>query len=142
YKAGIDILNVNLLDASFPKEVVDAARDVQAARADQERARNEAEAYKNDILPRARGQAERLKQEAEGYKQEVVARAQGEAARFISVYNQYKQAEEVTRKRIYLETMEKIMAGANKVIIDGKSGSVPYLPLTELKRLTDKKEAQ
>lgn len=138
YKAGIDIRNVNLLDASFPAAVVDSARDVQAARADQERARNEAESYKNDILPRARGQAERMKQEAEGYKQEVVARAQGDAARFISVYGQYKQAEDVTRKRMYLETMEKIFAGTQKIILDSKSGVVPYLPLPEVK----KKEAE
>jgi len=146
YQAGVDILNVNLLDASFPKAVVDSARDVQAARADQERARNEAEAYKNDIIPRARGQAERMKQEAEGYKQEVVARSQGEAARFNAIYTQYKQAEEVTRKRIYLETMEKIMANANKIVLDSKTGTVPYLPLNDLKtndlkKNTDKKEA-
>ena len=134
YKAGIDIRNVNLLDASFPSAVVDSARDVQAARADQERARNEAESYKNDILPRARGQAERMKQEAEGYKQEVVARAQGDAARFISVYGQYKQAQDVTRKRMYLETMEKIFAGTQKIILDSKSGVVPYLPLPEIKK--------
>ena len=134
YKAGIDIRNVNLLDASFPSAVVDSARDVQAARADQERARNEAESYKNDILPRARGQAERMKQEAEGYKQEVVAKAQGDAARFISVYGQYKQAQDVTRKRMYLETMEKIFAGTQKIILDSKSGVVPYLPLPEIKK--------
>ncbi|MEI6730385.1 MAG: FtsH protease activity modulator HflK [Pseudomonadota bacterium] len=141
YKAGIEIRNVNLLDASFPGAVVDAARDVQAARADQERARNEAEAYKNDILPRARGQAERMKQEAEGYKQEVVAKAQGDAARFISVYDQYKQAQEVTKKRMYLETMEKILIGADKTIIDNKTGVVPYLPLSEIKPSAgDKKE--
>ncbi len=133
YKAGIQILQVNLLDASFPQAVVDAARDVQAARADQERARNEAEAYSNDILPRARGQATRIIQEAEAYKQEVVAKAEGDAARFISVYDQYKQAQDVTRKRIYLETMEKILAGTNKIILDSKSGVVPYLPLPEVK---------
>jgi len=141
YKAGIEIRNVNLLNASFPGAVVDAARDVQAARADQERARNEAEAYKNDILPRARGQAERMKQEAEGYKQEVVAKAQGDAARFISVYNQYKQAQDVTKRRMYLETMEKVLVGADKTIIDNKAGVVPYLPLSEIKPSAgDKKE--
>jgi membrane protease subunit HflK len=129
YKAGVQILQVNLLDASFPQAVVDAARDVQAARADQERARNEAEAYTNDILPRARGQATRMVQEAEAYKQQVVANAEGDAARFTSVYLQYKQAQDITRKRIYLETMEKILAGTTKVIIDSKTGTVPYLPL-------------
>lgn len=143
YKAGIDIINVNLLVASFPKEVVDSARDVQAARADQERARNEAESYSNDIIPRARGQAERIVQEAEGYKQQVVAQAEGEAARFISVYDQYRQAPDVTRKRMYLETMEKVMAGTNKIIMENKSGVMPYLPLPELKtHATDRKDGQ
>lgn len=132
YKGGIQILQVNLIHASFPDAVVDAARDVQAARADQERMRNEAEAYTNDILPRARGQAERLIQDAEGYKKEVVARAEGDAARFTSVYTQYKQAEDVTRKRMYLETMEKILTGMNKMVMDNKSGAVPYLPLSGL----------
>jgi membrane protease subunit HflK len=134
YKAGIQITDVNLLDASFPRAVVDAARDVQAAQADQESARNSAEGYTNDILPRARGKAERTVQEAEAYKQQVVAQAQGAAARFMSVYQQYKQAEDVTRKRIYLETMEKILDGTNKVILDGRGANlVPYLPLPELK---------
>jgi membrane protease subunit HflK len=133
YKAGIEVIEVNLLDASFPQAVVDAARDVQAARADQESARNKAEGYTNDILPKARGKAERTLQEAEAYKQQVVAQAQGAAARFLSVYQQYKQAEDVTRKRIYLETMEKILNGTSKVILDGKTGVVPYLPLPELK---------
>lgn len=144
YKAGIDIINVNMLDASFPKEVVDSARDVQAARADQERARNEAESYSNDIIPRARGQAERTIQEAEGYKQEVVAKAEGDAARFTSVYEQYRQAPDVTRKRIYLETMEKILKDANKVVMDNKSGVLPYLPLSDLKaqKSADKKDGQ
>lgn len=143
YMAGVQILQVNLLDASFPQAVVDAARDVQAARADQERARNEAEAYTNDILPRARGQATRMVQEAEAYKQQVVANAEGDAARFISVYTQYRQAEDVTRKRIYLETMEKILSGTNKVIVDSKTGTVPYLPLPEVRAHgADKTEGQ
>lgn len=133
YKAGIEVLEVNLLDASFPQAVVDAARDVQAARADQQSARNNAEGYTNDILPRARGQAERTIQDAEAYKQQVVAQAEGSAARFTSVYQQYKQAEDITRKRIYFETMEKILEGTNKVILDGKSSVVPYLPLPQLK---------
>mgnify|MGYP003343063529 CR=1 FL=1 len=94
------------------------------------RARNEAEAYSNDILPRARGDAERIVQEAEAYKQEVVARSQGDAQRFLSVYDQYRQAKDVTQKRIYLETMEDILSKVNKVILDQKGGgAVPYLPL-------------
>jgi membrane protease subunit HflK len=149
YKAGIDIINVNMLDASFPKEVVDAARDVQAARADQERMRNEAESYSNYIIPRARGQAEQVVQEAEGYRQEVVAQAQGDAARFTSVYTQYRQAQDITRKRIYLETMEKVMSGTHKVIIDSQPGSVlPYvMPFPgasagNMEKPADKKDGQ
>ncbi len=138
YGSGIQITQIELQKIDPPEAVIASFRDVQAARADQERAKNEAEAYRNDILPRARGEAERILQEAEAYKQEVVARADGEAQRFISVYNEYRQAKEVTKKRIYLETMEKILAGMNKVLIDtaaqGGSGVVPYLPLPELQR--------
>ena len=108
--------------------VVEAVRDVQAARADEERARNEAEAYHNDIIPKARGAAEKMIQDSEAYQQEVVAHAQGDAARFDSVYAQYSKAPDVTKKRIYLETMEKMFGGMNKVIV-GKNGAVPYFPL-------------
>ena len=135
YKAGVEIVSVNLLKADPPSQVIDAFRDVQTARADLETSRNQAEAYRNDIIPKARGEAQQLVLEAEGYKQEVIARAQGEASRFLAVYNQYKQAKDVTRKRIYLETMEEIMKGMNKVIIEGSAanGVQPYLPLSELK---------
>lgn len=145
YKSGIDILTVNMLDSSFPRKVVGAARDVQKARADQERMNNDAQTYKNGILPDAHGLAQRMVQEAQGYKQEVVAKAQGDAARFLAVYSQYKAAEDVTVKRMYLETMEKIMANTNKVIIDGKSGTIPYLPLPAAARFggeADKKGGQ
>ncbi len=145
YKSGIQVLQVNLIRASFPQAVVDAARDVQAARADQERLRNEADAYKNDIIPRARGQAQRMIQDAEGYKSEVVARAEGDAARFVSVYTQYRQAEDITRRRMYLETMEKVLSGMNKMVLDNKTGTTPYLPLPALapaSRNDDKKEAK
>jgi membrane protease subunit HflK len=143
YKSGIQVLQVNLIRASFPLAVVDAARDVQAARADQERLRNEADAYRNDIIPRARGAAQRMVQDAEGYKSEVVAKAEGDAARFVSVYTQYRQAEDVTRKRMYLETMEKILGGMNKMVLDSKTGATPYLPLPALApKADDKKEAQ
>ncbi len=135
YSAGIQIVRMQMLKVDPPAEVIDAFRDVQTARADKERLRNEAEAYRNDIIPRARGQAERMIQEAEAYKQEVVERSKGESSRFLAVYNEYKEAPDVTRKRIYLETMEGIMQGMSKMIItDSKSGSVlPYLPLNELK---------
>ncbi len=138
YDSGILITQVEPQKIDPPEAVIAAFRDVQAARADEERAKNEAEAYSNDIIPRARGEAERILQEAEAYEQEVVARATGEAKRFTLVYNEYRQAKNVTRRRIYLETMEKILAGMNKVLIDssaqGGQGVVPYLPLPELDR--------
>ena len=137
YDSGILVTQVEPQKIDPPDEVIGAFRDVQAARADEERAKNEAEAYRNDIIPRARGEAERINQEAEAYEQEVVARATGEAQRFILVYNEYRQAKNVTRQRIYLETMEKIFAGMNKVLIDtagGSQGVVPYLPLPELNK--------
>ena len=135
YKAGIEIVSVNLLKADPPAQVLDAFRDVQTAPADLETARNQAEAYRNDILPKARGAAQQMVLESEGYKQEVIARAKGEASRFLAVYNEYKVAKDVTRKRIYLETMEDIMKGMNKIIMDPGSanGVQPYLPLSELK---------
>jgi len=137
YGAGVAVRQVKLQKVDPPAQVIDSFRDVQAARADGERARNEAEAYQNDIIPRARGEAERMKQEAEAYRQEVVARAQGEAQRFNSVYNEFRQAKDITRQRIYLETMEDILRGMNKVIIDQRSGVggggvVPVLPLQDL----------
>lgn len=135
YKAGVEIVGINLRDANPPAQVIDAFLDVQSARVDMETARNQAETYRNDILPRARGEAEKLVLDAEAYKQEVIARAKGEASRFSAVYNEYKQAKDVTKRRMYLETMEDIMKGMNKVIMDDKSGSgvVPYMPLPELK---------
>ncbi len=138
YSAGIEVGQVELQKIDPPDAVIDAFRDVQAARADQERAKNEAEAYRNDILPRAKGESERLLQEAAGYREEVVARANGETQRFTAVYEQYRVNSDVTRKRLYLETMEQILSGMNKVLIDpsagGGQGVVPYLPLPEIKR--------
>ncbi len=137
YDAGITITEVKLQMVDPPLAVIDAFRDVQRARADMERLRNEAEAYANDIIPRARGEAEKMRQEAEAYKEEVVKEAEGDAERFLSVYRQYARAKGVTTRRIYLETMERIFNGAQKVIIDqpkGGSGVVPYLPLPELKK--------
>lgn len=142
YQAGIEITEVNLMNTSLPQPVVPGALDVQAARADQDRARNEAQAYENDILPRANGAAQRLLQDAEAYKQEVVIRAQGDAARFLSVDGQYRQAEGVTRQRLYLETMEAILPGMTKIILDTKSGALPYLPLPALAPHTGDKETR
>jgi len=135
YAAGIEVVSVNLLRADPPAQVIDSFRDVQTARADLETARNQAEAYRNDILPKARGQAEQMVLEAEGYKQEVIARAQGEASRFSAVYAEFKNAKDVTRQRIYLETMEDVLQGMNKLIVENKGahGVQPYLPLPELK---------
>ena len=144
YRTGIEITNVQLLKADPPNQVVDAFRDVQRARADQERLRNEAEAYANDIIPRARGEAERLVQEAEAYKQEVVARSEGDAQRFTQVYTAFRAAKDVTTKRIYLETMEEIFSNAEKYVIDqggGASGVVPYLPLPEVQKRIKADEA-
>jgi membrane protease subunit HflK len=137
YEAGIEIRRLKLQKVDPPQEVIASFRDVQAARADQERLRNEAEAYENDILPRARGQAEKIIQDAEAYKEQVVNQAEGEGARFISIYNQYAKAKDVTRKRMYLDTMQAILSGMNKVIIDRSasgSGVVPYLPLPALEQ--------
>ena len=135
YGSGIEVTQLQLQKVDPPAPVVESFRDVQRARADAERARNEAEAYSNDILPRARGDAERIIQEGEAYKQEVVARSQGDAQRFLSIYEQYRLAKDVTTKRIYLETMEDILSKTNKIIIDQKGGSgvLPYLPLPALK---------
>lgn len=134
YGAGIEITQVKAQKVDPPSAVIEAFNDVQAARADKERQRNEAEAYANDIIPRARGEAERMLQEAAAYKQEVVARAEGEAQRFISVYDAFNLARDVTSKRLYIETMEQVLRNMDKIIIDSKGGAgvVPYLPLDEL----------
>ena len=134
YNSGIQITQVQTQKADPPDQVIDAFRDVQAARADMERSKNEAEAYANDVIPRARGEAQKILQAAEAYKKEVVAKAEGEASRFVSIYTEYAKAKKVTQERMFLETMEKVLADINKIIIDKNSGSgvVPYLPLKEL----------
>jgi membrane protease subunit HflK len=139
YNAGIEITQVQAQKSDPPAQVIDSFRDVQAAKADKERQQNEAQAYANDVIPRARGEAAKIIQEAEGYKKEVVAQAEGEASRFIAIYNEYAKAKTVTQERMYLETMEKVLSGVNKIIIDKQSGSgvVPYLPLPELKKNLD-----
>lgn len=135
YKAGIQIDRVTLLRADPPSAVIESFRDVQAAKADQERAINEAQAYANEILPRARGEAERILQEAEAYRSEVTNRAEGDASRFIAVYNEYRESKDITRKRLYLETLENIMRGMDKVILSKEApGVVPYMALPELKK--------
>lgn len=134
YQSGIEITQVQLQKVDPPAPVVDAFNDVQRARQDRERLRNEAEAYRNDIIPRARGEAEQLIQQASAYREQVVSLAQGDAQRFAQVLAAYSQAPEVTARRMYLETMQEVLGGTNKVIIDQNKGSgvVPFLPLNEL----------
>ena len=141
YMAGINVIRVNLQRAAPPAEVIDAFREVQAAQQERDRLEKEADAYANRVTAGARGDAARLLEEAEAYRAQVVNVAQGEASRFLSVYQEYVKAPEVTRRRMYLETMEKVFGGMNKVILDGVSsgegggqGVVPFLPLNELNR--------
>ena len=133
YKAGIRVREVQLLAVDPPADVIDAFNDVQRARQDRDRLKNEAEAFRNDIVPRARGEAARLIAEAEAYREEVVNRAQGDASRFDQVYNAYEMDKDVTRERIYIETIEEVFGNIEKIIIDEDGQSVvPYLPLKEL----------
>ena len=136
YKAGVEITQVQLQKVDPPEQVIDAFRDVQAARADQERLQNEAAAYASRVVPEARGEAERILQGARGYKEQTVAEATGQTSRFLKVLDEYKKAPDVTRRRMYLETMERIMSGTDKIIIDGKTGQgvVPFLPLDQLQK--------
>ncbi len=129
-KAGIQITQVQLQRVEPPQAVIDAFNDVQRARADQERARNEAEAYANDILPRARGEAERVRQDAEAYKIQVVNLAQGEANAFLSVLASYQTAKDVTAWRLYLESVDEVLRKASKVIVDTSGKGVrPSSPI-------------
>ncbi len=134
YDAGIEIIAVNLSRPDVPAPVIDEFQDVKRAEQDRSTAESVAEGYRNEIIPRAKGLSVKMIQEAEAYKNKVVAEAQGDVARFLSVYDEYKLAKDVTRKRIYLETMEEMMSGMQKVIVDQKSGNgvQPYLPLQQL----------
>ena len=134
YKAGVTITRILLRKVDPPSQVIDAFRDVQAARADQEKKRNEAQRYANTIIPQARGEAAKIEQDAEAYKQQMVTEAQGEAQRFSSILDQYKNARDVTRERMYIETMQRVLGNTNKIIVENKSGVVQYLPLPELRR--------
>jgi len=135
YGAGIFVQQVQLQKVDPPAQVIDAFRDVQAARADLERAQNEAQTYANRVVPEARGNVAKITQAAEAYKSQTVAEATGQTSRFLKIYEQYTKAPDVTRERMYLETMERVLGGSNKIIIDsnpGAQGVVPYLPLNEL----------
>src|SRR5207249_6873362 len=136
YGAGIQVTQVQMQKVDPPAQVIDAFRDVQAARADLERLQNEAQTYANRVVPDARGRGAQILQVAEGYQQQAVAEAKGQSARFLKVYDEYKKAPDVTRQRIYLETMERVLGGSEKLVYDGGGNSaqsiVPYLPLSEL----------
>ena len=134
YEAGIEITQVQLQEVQPPAQVIDAFDDVQRSQQDRDRLRNEADAYRNDILPRARGEAQRMIQEAEAYKERLINEADGEAQRFLSVYNAYRENPDVTRRRMYLETLQRVFSETDKVILDSDAGgAVPYLPLNELR---------
>ncbi|MFA7431656.1 MAG: FtsH protease activity modulator HflK [Rhodospirillaceae bacterium] len=137
YGAGVSILDVKLQQADPPAEVIDAFQDVQRARQDRERLQNEAFAYRNDILPRAQGQAERVVQAATGYREQMVKSAEGESSRFLAVYNTFRNAREVTTQRLYLEALQDVLKGSEKILLDegaSSSGVVPYLPLPEVQQ--------
>ena len=136
YGAGIVITQVQMQKVDPPTSVIDSQRDVQVARADAEKAQNEAQRYANSIVPEARGKAAKIQQDSEAYREQTVAEAKGQAARFLKVYEEYKKAPDVTRQRIYYETMEKLFSGTDKIILDpgASTGAVPYLPLPELTR--------
>lgn len=135
YNSGVRVANVNLTNVQVPEAVVGSQRDANKAIEDRERYAQEAQAYANDILPRAEGQAQRMLQDAEAYKAQVVAIAEGDVARFNSVYAAYAQAPEVTRRRMYIEAIEEIMAKSHKIVLDtdrGAGGNMIYLPLDRL----------
>jgi modulator of FtsH protease HflK len=146
YKSGITVTQVQMQKVEAPAQVIDAFRDVQAAQADQERVQNEARTYAGRVVPEARGKAAQIIQGAEAYREQTVAEATGQASRFNKVYEEYKKAPEVTRQRLYLETMERLFGGTDKIILDSSStqqnGVVPYLPLPELRRTPPAQPAQ
>lgn len=133
FGAGILIVRVKLQKADPPKQVVDAFNEVQRAKADQERFKNEAEAYRNEVLPKAKGEAVKRLQEAEAYKEAVINKAKGDAERFISVYNAYKEGKTVTATRLYLETMENVLSKSNTTIIDPSAKGANVLPVMQIK---------
>lgn len=138
YGAGVLIQQVQLQKVDPPQQVIDAFRDVQAARADLERAQNEAQTYANRVVPEARGRAARTLQDAEAYRLQTVQEATGQTSRYLKIFDEYRKAPDVTRLRMYLETMERVLGGTDKIILDHGtgpgSGIVPYLPLNELTR--------
>jgi membrane protease subunit HflK len=146
YHAGVQVTQVQLQKVDPPTQVLDSLRDVQAARIDLERAQNEAQTYANRVVPEARGRASQILQAAEAYREQTVAEARGQAARFLSVYEEYKKAPEVTRQRIYFETMERLLGSNQTIILDSGNaaggGVVPFLPLDQFVRPAQPKAPQ
>lgn len=141
YGLGIEISQVNVENVQAPQQVQEAFDDVIKAKEDEQRVRNEAEAYANGVIPEARGRAQRIREEAEAYRSEVVSKAEGQADRFDRLYQEYRKAPEVTRKRLYLETIEDVFSKANKVVVDVDGGNnMMYLPLDKL--MTERKDTK
>ena len=136
YNSGVQIVTTQLQDVHPPTQVAASFKDVVSAREDKERMINQAQGYRKAVIPETRGKSAQIVRQAEGYKEEKIQRAQGDTQGFLALYEEYKKAPQITRKRIYLETMEKVMQNMNKVIIDdsGGAGVVPYLPLPELRK--------
>ena len=138
YDSGMNVIRVNFDKADPPQQVIDSFREVQAAEQERDKLEKQADAYANRIVAEARGEAAQVLEEAEGYRARVVNEATGEASRFTAVLTEYRKAPEVTRKRLYLETMEEVLGGVDKIILDGSAGGeqgvVPYLPLNELRK--------
>jgi len=143
YKSGLEVIKVNITDAGVPKQVQDAFDDAIRAREDQNRFKNQAETYANSVVPIAEGKASRLQEAATAYKSQIISQAEGDASRFNQLVAEYEQAPEVTRKRLYLETMESVYENTNKIMVDSKSGNnLLYLPLNQLKRSSGNSSAQ
>lgn len=134
YRTGITITQVNIQSAAAPREVQEAFDDVIRAREDEQREKNQAESYANGVIPEARGQAQRMLEEANGYRDEVIARAQGEADRFTKLVAEYRKAPEITRERLYIDTMQEVMSNTSKVLVTGDKGqnNLLYLPLDKM----------
>lgn len=134
YRAGIDMIDVQIAKSDPPQQVIEAFNDVNKAEQDAEANINDATRFANQVVPEARGEAQQILQQAEGYRDQVIADANGEAARFTSIYEEYRLAPQVTRERMYLETIERVLGNAEKTILDSESGAVPYLPLDRVQR--------
>jgi len=132
YHSGVSVTDVQMQNVNPPSQVIGAFRDVQAARTELERLQNDAQTYANNVVPDARGAAAKIMQDAEAYREQKIAEAKGQASRFSQILNEYKKSPQVTRERMYLETMERVLAGTDKLIADPANNIVPYLPLNEL----------